>query len=89
MKKITIYIVLAMLCLNFAVMAQNSKPPTNLKIGDKVPEITISNILNYKDSTGKPSTSAKISEFKGKLLILDFWATWCTPCIKYLPELQR
>lgn len=54
-----------------------------LKIGQKVPEIVLHKILNYKDST------AGLSDFyKGKLLIIDFWATWCPPCIKSLPILD-
>ncbi|EHQ25090.1 TlpA family protein disulfide reductase [Mucilaginibacter paludis] len=89
MKKITIYIVLAALCLNFNVLAQDKTPNiAALKIGDKVPDITINNIINYKDNGGKSTTTAKISDFKGKLLILDFWATWCSSCIVNFPKIE-
>jgi thiol-disulfide isomerase/thioredoxin len=53
-----------------------------LTIGDTVPDITINNIINYK------TTSAKLSDFKGKLLILDFWATWCSACIRNFPKME-
>src|SRR6185503_15628352 len=59
---------------------QNNIP--QLGIGDKVPDIEFSNILNYSGS------KAKLSSFRGKLIILDFWATWCSPCVKALPKLQ-
>ncbi len=59
-----------------------SPPVKALTIGDTVPDITISNIINYK------TTSAKLSDFKGKLVILDFWAVWCSGCIQGMPKLD-
>lgn len=33
-------------------------------------------------------TSVKISEYRGKVVLLNFWATWCKPCIKEMPEIE-
>ncbi len=30
-----------------------------------------------------------LKDFENKLLILDFWASWCTPCLKIMPELEK
>lgn len=53
-----------------------------LSIGDKVPNIPLSEGRNFK--LGKSS----ISDFKGQLVILDFWATWCGSCVSALPKLD-
>jgi peroxiredoxin len=31
----------------------------------------------------------RVSDYRGKWLIINFWATWCPPCIKEMPELER
>jgi peroxiredoxin/YHS domain-containing protein len=34
-------------------------------------------------------TEIKRVEYKDKVLLLDFWATWCKPCVETMPELQK
>jgi thiol-disulfide isomerase/thioredoxin len=60
-------------------MGQKVKPST---IGDTVPDITITNVYNY------PASTIHLSDLKGKLVILDFWAVWCTGCIQGMPKLD-
>ena len=70
---------MALLCLNFWAGAQAQE---RLIIGDKVPNVIFSTVLNYKDST------IQLSQFRGKAVILDFWATWCTACLVGFPKLD-
>lgn len=54
----------------------------NLKVGDQVPDLLLAKIIN------NVQRSAKISDFRNQLLILDFWDTYCGSCIEALPKLS-
>src|SRR5690606_24297636 len=63
----------------------NVKP---LQIGDTIPEELWHlplQVVNHPD--GKDTITQ--NDYRDKLIILDFWATWCAPCVKELPDLLR
>lgn len=51
-------------------------PPVRLQI----PEVA------FFDAKGR---DMRISDLRGKVVILNFWATWCTPCVVEMPALDR
>lgn len=66
----------AILALGVAGSA-HGKPP---EIGSVAPDFTL------RSSTGK---SLKLSEYRGRVVMINFWATWCSPCRQELPHLER
>ncbi|HTD94720.1 MAG TPA: TlpA disulfide reductase family protein, partial [Chitinophagaceae bacterium] len=62
--------------------AQPVPAPHPLVIGDTVPEVFFDSVLHY------PTATARLSDFRGKLVILDLWSCFCHPCLSLFPHLD-
>ncbi|WP_455749327.1 TlpA disulfide reductase family protein [Peribacillus butanolivorans] len=88
LKKIIASVVLLSLFTIAIVQAMDNKPDKNvendslggLKIGAAAPDFSL------KTLDGK---QVNLSDYKGKKVMLNFWATWCPPCKKEMPDMQK
>jgi peroxiredoxin len=81
-KRITDRILKAMIValgISLAWVVGGSLETPVTKVGDTAPQFSV------KTESGQTLTP---TSFGGKLLVLNFWAAWCTPCVQEVPSLE-
>jgi peroxiredoxin len=53
--------------------------PGLINIGQQAPDFAIK---------GEDGREIKLSDYRGKLVFLNFWATWCGPCVEEMPDME-
>lgn len=62
-----------------ALLLPGDAAAAKVKVGSPAPQLSLTTL------TGQALSSA---DLKGKVVLLDFWATWCKPCVMAVPELK-
>jgi TonB family protein len=77
----------------------NFRPPTDAKEVERLDFLAASNAKSAGELTGHEATDftlkdldgreVNLQKLRGKVVVLDFWATWCVPCLVELPHIEK
>jgi len=76
----TLQLLMAVLLVALGFVVVDAFRDKVINVGDKAPDFQIT------ADNGRPLAR---SNFGGRLLVLNFWATWCPPCIEEMPSLDK
>src|SRR6516164_5645228 len=82
-KRLAAWIAAAVVVLTTSQFAAGQEPPKNFVMHDAPKPVAA---LKLDDAQGQ---SRNLADFKGKVVLLNIWATWCGPCRKEMPALDH
>jgi peroxiredoxin len=69
-------------------LATHSKIPAGYEVGKRAPDFTLPSYQDDNPESPNKGQTVSLSDFQGKKILLNFWATNCSPCVAELPHLR-
>lgn len=79
-QKLAVFLLIVLAAIAVWQWINSQKETVGLEIGNKAPNFEVTTLDGEKKS---------LSDFYGKKVLLNFWATWCPPCKKEMPIMQK
>ena len=79
-RKMLLLLLLLLLAVAPSAVAAGSGPAAAPRVGQLAPDFTL------KDVNGRSYT---LSQLRGKVVLVNFWATWCPPCRAEMPSMEK
>jgi len=72
--------VVSLIILTCVLLVAGCSAPSVARVGEPAPDFQLENL---------DGQSISLSDFRGKTVLLNFWTTWCPPCVSEMPYLQQ
>jgi peroxiredoxin len=86
-KKIAIYSLPALILAAVAWVFLRPHDARVVEVGDEAPDFSLP--LAGSSPGVSAGSLARLADYRGRVLVLNFWGTWCPPCVAEAPSLER
>ncbi len=87
-----LFIIFSAAALLTACGSKNNQSDTSQTVGEQTQtmgELTEAEYVEQASFVDMSGDTVHVSDFKGKVVLIDFWETWCKPCLAIFPTMQK